>query len=56
MNSIISGVTLIYYLRAAWTNPGYIMGSVYDAATRAGAYDPKHYALGDNNTSINPNG
>ena len=32
------------------------MGSVFDAATRAGAYDPKHYALGDNNTSINPNG
>ena len=32
------------------------MGSVLDAATRAGAYDPKHYALGDNNTSINPNG
>ena len=27
-----------------------------DAASRAGAYNPKHYALGDNNTSINPNG
>ena len=41
-------LTLIYYLRCAWTNPGYLIGSILDEAKKNGAYDPKMYAL-DNN-------
>lgn len=32
------------------------MGSVMDAASRAGAYNPKHYALDNSNIINNPNG
>ena len=47
--SVVSVLALIYYLRSAWTNPGYLIGSVADEARRAGAYDPKMYAVdGDN--------
>ena len=38
-------LTLIYYLRCAWTNPGYLIGSLLDEAKKAGAYDPKMYAI-----------
>ena len=38
-------LALIYYLRSAWTNPGYLIGSAADEAKRAGAYDPKMYAV-----------
>ena len=45
---------LVYYLRAAWTNPGYIIGCAIDEAKKAGAYDPKMYALEDiyNNITV----
>ena len=49
MCSLISVVALIYYLRSAWTNPGYLQGSAADEAKKAGAYDPKNYAAGGNN-------
>ncbi len=56
MYSIVSIVALFYYLRSAWTNPGYLIGSVADEARRAGAYDPKLYAvdgqIGENNLTI----
>lgn len=38
-------MALIYYLRSAWTNPGYVIGSAIDIAKRSGAYDPKMYAI-----------
>ena len=44
-HSIVSIVALIYYLRSAWTNPGYLIGSAADEARKAGAYDPKLYAV-----------
>ena len=49
--SVVSIVALIYYLRCAWTNPGYLIGSAADVASKSGAYDPKLYAIvymGDN--------
>ena len=42
---IWSFFTWIWYLRVAWTNPGYLQGCAADEAKRAGAYDPKHYAI-----------
>jgi len=38
-------MTFYYYLRTAWTNPGYLQGSAADEAKRAGAYDPKMYHI-----------
>ena len=32
-------LAIIYYLRVAWTNPGYIMGSMHDSVQGADAYD-----------------
>ena len=47
--SVITIITFFYYLRSAWTNPGYLIGSILDEAQKAGAYDPKMYAIGDSN-------
>ena len=30
--SLVTILALIYYLRAAWTNPGYLIGSILDEA------------------------
>lgn len=45
-------LTIIYYLRSAWTNPGYLQGCAADEAKKAGAYDPKMYASGPENLTI----
>lgn len=45
INSFVTIMALIYYLRSAWTNPGYVIGSAIDIAKRSGAYDPKMYAI-----------
>lgn len=45
LTRIVSVFALIYYLRSAWTNPGYLIGSAADEAKKAGAYDPKMYAI-----------
>lgn len=42
-------MAMVYYLRAAWTNPGYLQGSAADEAKKAGAYDPKNYSVGPSN-------
>ena len=41
----MSILALVFYLRSAWTNPGYLIGSISDEAKKAGAYDPKMYAV-----------
>ena len=38
-------VTLFWYLKTAWTNPGFLQGSSQDEAKKAGAYDPAMYAI-----------
>ena len=38
-------LTVIYYLRVAWTNPGFLIGSAADVAKKAGAYDPKDWIV-----------
>ena len=56
--SICSILAIIYYLRVAWTNPGYIMGSVHDPTQWADAYDQKVYSVENqenNNDSSNFN-
>ena len=42
---LVTILALIYYLRSAWTNPGYLIGSILDEAKKNGAYDPKMYAI-----------
>mmetsp|Transcript_4649 Transcript_4649/g.6124 ORF Transcript_4649/g.6124 Transcript_4649/m.6124 type:complete len:154 (+) Transcript_4649:53-514(+) len=50
---VVSFVALCYYLRCAWTNPGYLIGCAIDEAKKAGAYDPKLYAMdGDGNVTV----
>ena len=46
---LCTGMAMVYYLRAAWTNPGYLQGSAADEAKKAGAYDPKNYSVGPSN-------
>ena len=43
----MSILTWVCYGLVACTNPGYVLGSSSDEARRAGAYDPKMYAVGD---------
>ena len=53
MGSVVSILALVYYLRSAWTNPGYLIGSISDEAKKAGAYDPKMYAVdGEQNVTV----
>jgi len=38
-------LAIIFYLKSAWTNPGYLIGSAEDVAKKAGAYDPKDWII-----------
>ena len=49
---VISVLALIYYLRCASTNPGYLIGSAADVASKSGAYDPKLYAIDNMNNDV----
>lgn len=53
-HSVVSFLALVYYLRASWTNPGYLIGSAADVAKKSGAYDPKLYAIdgGEGNVTV----
>ena len=42
-------LSTIYYLRVAWTNPGYLIGSAADVEKKAGAYDPKDWIINVSN-------
>lgn len=45
MRRLWTFVTLYFYLKCAWTNPGFLQGSAEDEAAKAGAYNPKLYKL-----------
>ena len=50
--SMISLMALFYYLRSAWTNPGFLIGDASDVAKKAGAYDAKMYAIDAHNDTV----
>jgi hypothetical protein len=51
---VTSVSAVAFYCLTAFRNPGYLIGNIKDIEMKAGAYDPKHYAIGIESNQDSP--